>query len=219
MNAEDVQSIYAWVDTIPLSRQKKHIARDFSDGCLFAEVVHHEFPKLVELHNYVPAHSVKQKRYNWDTLQQKVLRKLHFHLDQKIIEDCVKSTPGAIELILFKFRQHISDKSAMTRQNTAPQTLISSGSKPMFSTKTKTPIQSSSPVSMRKPEVFNDNAFDQAIIDAELEHKERVIGDLTQKNEVLKLKIEKLEQLVEIKDSRIQALSSNLEKLLGKVQD
>ena len=24
--------IYAWIDTIPLSRQKKNIARDFSDG-------------------------------------------------------------------------------------------------------------------------------------------------------------------------------------------
>ena len=40
------------VDTINLSRPKKHIARDFADGVLMAEVVHHYLPKLVELHNY-----------------------------------------------------------------------------------------------------------------------------------------------------------------------
>ena len=30
---EDVQRVYQWLDSIPLSRPKKNIARDFSDGC------------------------------------------------------------------------------------------------------------------------------------------------------------------------------------------
>lgn len=29
---EDLQKIYVWVDSIPLSRPKRNIARDFSDG-------------------------------------------------------------------------------------------------------------------------------------------------------------------------------------------
>ena len=29
---EDLQELYLWVDSIPLSRPKKNIARDFSDG-------------------------------------------------------------------------------------------------------------------------------------------------------------------------------------------
>ena len=37
-----------------------------------AEIVHHYFPKLVELHNYSPAHNSVQKMYNWTTLNQKV---------------------------------------------------------------------------------------------------------------------------------------------------
>ena len=99
---EELQDLYMWVDGIPLSRPKKNIARDFSDGgepisrvsqldslrrppshpgsqgevclkavplytalkllltqmacsaptVLMAEVVHHFFPRLVELHNY-----------------------------------------------------------------------------------------------------------------------------------------------------------------------
>lgn len=37
-----------------------------------AEIVAHYFPKLVELHNYSPAHNSVQKMYNWGTLNQKV---------------------------------------------------------------------------------------------------------------------------------------------------
>jgi hypothetical protein len=39
---------YPQVDEIPLSRPKRSITRDFSDGVLMAELVHHYFPKLVE---------------------------------------------------------------------------------------------------------------------------------------------------------------------------
>jgi len=37
LTAEELQSVYTWVDGIPLSRPKKNIARDFTDGgvCLF----------------------------------------------------------------------------------------------------------------------------------------------------------------------------------------
>lgn len=42
---------------------------------LMAELVHHYFPKLVELHNYSAAHNSMQKAYNWSTLNQKVRRR------------------------------------------------------------------------------------------------------------------------------------------------
>ena len=32
LNEEEMQLIYNWVDEIPLSRPKRNIARDFSDG-------------------------------------------------------------------------------------------------------------------------------------------------------------------------------------------
>jgi len=76
MTEEDLQTVYNWVDSIPLSRPKRNIARDFSDGCLVAEVVKHYIPKLVELHNYSAAHSQSQKMYNWNTLNLKVFKKL-----------------------------------------------------------------------------------------------------------------------------------------------
>jgi CH-like domain in sperm protein len=35
---EDLQKLYAWIDEIPLTRPKRNIGRDFSDGVLAAEV-------------------------------------------------------------------------------------------------------------------------------------------------------------------------------------
>ena len=35
---EQLRAIYAWIDAIPLSRPKRNIARDFSDGVMLAEV-------------------------------------------------------------------------------------------------------------------------------------------------------------------------------------
>ena len=71
MDDAELQRLYAWVDEIPLSRPKRNIARDFADGVLVAEVCHHYFPRLVDLHNYPPANSMQQKLYNWDTLNSR----------------------------------------------------------------------------------------------------------------------------------------------------
>jgi hypothetical protein len=76
-NTEDneIMFIYEWVDSVSLSRPKKNIARDFSDGgtinfdlVLCAEIIKSCAPKLVEIHNYPTAHSTHQKKANWTTL-------------------------------------------------------------------------------------------------------------------------------------------------------
>ena len=70
LTEEELNQIYNWVDEISLTRPKKNIARDFADGVLTAEIVAHYIPKIVEVHNYVPAHSTNQKLYNWNTLNR-----------------------------------------------------------------------------------------------------------------------------------------------------
>ena len=49
LTEEQLRALFAWIDAIPLSRPKRNIARDFSDGVLIAEVIHAYFPQLVEL--------------------------------------------------------------------------------------------------------------------------------------------------------------------------
>ena len=102
-----MQAIYNWVDEIPLSRPKRNIARDFSDGVLLAEIVKHHLPKLVDMHNYSQAHSVSQKTYNWNTLNVKVFKKLGLNLSKKEIESIVNMEPDAIEKVLLALKYHV----------------------------------------------------------------------------------------------------------------
>lgn len=85
---EAMDEVHKWVDSIPLSRPKRNIARDFADGVLVAEVISHYHPSLVELHNYPSSSSFSQKMYNWDTLNGKVFKKLGFCLNTQDMEDC-----------------------------------------------------------------------------------------------------------------------------------
>ena len=39
LSDEDLLVLYEWIDSIPLSREKKNIARDFCDGVLTAEII------------------------------------------------------------------------------------------------------------------------------------------------------------------------------------
>ena len=113
---DELNQIYNWVDEIPLSRPKKNIARDFSDGVLVAEIVHHFLPKFVEIHNYSPAHSSTQKNYNWNTLNrkkmricdflknhvflEKVFKKIGFQLSKNDVDHVINCVPDAIERVL-----------------------------------------------------------------------------------------------------------------------
>ena len=112
---DDLQAIYNWVDEIPLSRPKRNIARDFSDGVLLAEIIKHTLPKLVDMHNYSQAHSVSQKSYNWNTLNVKVLKKLGLNLTKKEIDAVVNMEPDAIEKVLIAAKYHVEQYVANKR--------------------------------------------------------------------------------------------------------
>lgn len=112
---DDYQAVYKWVDEIPLTRPKKNISRDFADGVLLAEVLHHFCPRLVEMHNYSAANSYAQKSYNWATLNNKVMRKLGIQLQQQDIEDIIKAVPGAIEAALKTVMDRLAKKPQQSR--------------------------------------------------------------------------------------------------------
>eukprot|EP00197_Chlamydomonas_leiostraca_P003707 CAMPEP_0202862740 /NCGR_PEP_ID=MMETSP1391-20130828/3672_1 /ASSEMBLY_ACC=CAM_ASM_000867 /TAXON_ID=1034604 /ORGANISM="Chlamydomonas leiostraca, Strain SAG 11-49" /LENGTH=254 /DNA_ID=CAMNT_0049542315 /DNA_START=101 /DNA_END=865 /DNA_ORIENTATION=- len=100
VSEQELQGLYTWVDEIPLSRPKRNIARDFSDGVLMAEIVHHYFPKMVELHNYSSANGTTQKLYNWNTLNNKVFKRMGFTIAKQDFEAVSNCQPGAIERVL-----------------------------------------------------------------------------------------------------------------------
>ena len=102
LSDEDLLTLYEWIDSIPLSRDKKNIARDFCDGVLMAEIMKHYYPKLVDIYNYPEANSTQLKLTNWNTLCLKVFRKIGFSLTKNELENVVNSKPKAIENVLWR---------------------------------------------------------------------------------------------------------------------
>ncbi len=207
LDDEQLRTLYAWIDQIPLSRPKKSISRDFSDGVLMAEIIAAYFPSLVELHNYTPAHSVKQKIYNFETLNQKVLRKLGYVLTRSTIEDVVNCKPLAVEHVLnqlqLKMAKYKEKKSKMQPEMNSP---VSNSNMNKY----KSPSSPTPPAAMKQGEnPYNMGRNVRAYIDEEiLYEKDRQIQDLQETVKILELKVSKLEQLVRLKDNKIQKLSS-----------
>lgn len=68
---------------------------------LLAELIAQHHPKLVDLHHYVRASSLQNKRHNWHHLRRKVLSnpKIDLHLSDELIEMIIESKPGAIDKV------------------------------------------------------------------------------------------------------------------------
>ena len=113
---EDLLDLYEWIDSIPLSREKKNIARDFCDGVLTAEIMKHYYPKMVDLHNYPEASSTQLKLSNWNTLCLKVFRKIGFSLSTEELNNVVNSKPKAIEQVLWRLYNKLVAKKKITKK-------------------------------------------------------------------------------------------------------
>ena len=114
MNDDQMVLVFEWIDSIPLSREKKNINRDFCDGLLLAEIIKYYHPKLVEVHNYPSASSTKQKLSNWNTLNLKVLKKIKLSITQDEILDIINCKPKVIEKLLLRLYYILVKKDTTT---------------------------------------------------------------------------------------------------------
>ncbi|XP_029926962.1 sperm flagellar protein 1 [Myripristis murdjan] len=207
LNEEQLQDLYAWIDKIPLSRPKRHITRDFSDGVMAAEVVKHFFPKLVELHNYSPASSTQQKISNWSTLNRKVFSKLNFHVAEETVKRIVLSTPGVIEPVLCALRDKIDKKLERTVDNMLDLEYYDTKNQEIPHTGTANKPQ---------PTLYFTSDMDPAVYQI-LQEKEQALMALQETVEILQMKVSRLEHLVYLKDMRIADLTRHLETYKAKV--
>lgn len=218
---EQLRALYAWIDAIPLSRPKKNITRDFSDGLLFAEVIHAYFPHLVEIHNYVPANSLKQKHYNFDTLNQKVLRKIGYVIPRETIDDIVCCRPGAVEFVLHTLQYKMAKyREKKSNQNTSHGSMNSSGGVENKVEVSEVQINKSN---SNAPQIHNLNHQESYskltlhevsqqmsnVNDEIIKEQAKEIRELKETIDILELKIGKLEQLVRLKDNKIEKLISS----------
>ena len=111
------------VDSFDLSRPKRNITRDFSDGQLVAEIVYHYLPKVVNLHSFVKANSSKNKKKNWKVLTTKVFPKMGFKASQADINNVINSKRMAAENFLSVLRNKLESTERVDLFATANQPL------------------------------------------------------------------------------------------------
>ena len=208
---EELHGLYQWVDEIPLSRPKRNIARDFSDGVLVAELVYHYLPRLIDLHNYSNASGVTQKLYNWQTLNDKVFRRLGFSLGQRERENTANCKPGAIERVLKLVKVKIARHRARQGDGGGAEGAAFSAGEPA---KRSEPQGAPRSAPKRGALAGAGNGHGQGHRHGSpggAGGEDPTLAELKQINEILETKVRKLEQLVRLKDAKIQTLSARLE--------
>ena len=191
--------IYEWVDSIPLSRQKKNISRDFNDAVLLAEMIKYHYPRLVDLHNHPSASSTKAKLVNWETLNKKVLKKLGVKITKNEINDIINSKPNAIENLLGRLYHVIHG---------LPQESTNSKKNENFSQHNNNNVLRNKPMNHMNENIINNeegnelmnaiNEKDQEIANLKeyIETLEQKLKNSNEKQNQLELKIKELNALL-----------------------
>ena len=229
LDDEDLQRVYQWVDEIPLSRPKRNIARDFSDGLLTAEIVQHYFPKLIELHNYPAANSYAQKMYNWKTLNGKVFKKMGFQIQQEEMDALCNCAPQQVERTLKNLQQRMAKYGARKQageEDPPEPTGAVKPYKPPPKPEVKAPTVPRAPGAARMTKAREASGapprapgavdpsmglHDHGAHAQLLAEKDAQLHEMRETVSILEVKIQKLEQLVRLKDSKIATLQQKLQ--------
>ncbi|XP_028939025.1 sperm flagellar protein 1 [Ornithorhynchus anatinus] len=223
---EALQRLCVWLDRIPLSRPKRNLSRDFSDGVLVAEMVKFYFPRLVEMHNYVPANSLQQKLNNWGHLNRKVLSKLNFSVPKDVIQKIAQCTPGVVELVLIPLRQRLEEKQKRKKPATGPSQdlqLVPDNNNYLdvgFSQKPKDARSGPGIPDLLGAEQREGGilpGYSQALqgdssFILQMAEKDEALLACQEMVQVLQMKVRRLEHLLELKNVRIQDLTRRLQR-------
>ncbi|KAI3381956.1 hypothetical protein SNEBB_008030 [Seison nebaliae] len=225
LTERQLEDLFHWIDNIPLSRPKRKVERDFADGVMTSEIIKHFFPNIVELHNYTPANNVQQKTTNWNVLNKKVLVRLGLNMPDNLIRDIALCKPGAAEIFLYHLRQRLEETDS-------DSLLPLSTDRPKHGARDgRSEYKDSSQYGDSETQSFDSrltktnvtrshggkslNGHLKGDVVSRLEFEEKVNECLTieENNQILSAKIRRLEHLLELKDTRIEKLTKDMEKL------
>ncbi|XP_043992022.1 sperm flagellar protein 1 [Gambusia affinis] len=215
LSEKEERDTLAWLDKIPFSRHKKHISRDFSDGVMVAEVVQHYFPKIVDIHNYVTSCKTQQKLGNWNLLNKRVFSKLDFYVSEETVKKIVSSTPGVVLPVMFFLKEKIENKLA---QATQTRHYFRSQEKPFSDVEIQqaearimaqlAEMKITEPTEKPQQLMFFPEMSRLTMRQVMLE-KELQVEELQDILKILQVKVNKLEELIQLKDKRIEHLTSS----------
>jgi len=171
------------------------------------------------LHNYSAANSVSQKLYNWNTMNQKVLKRIDIELSAKDIDAMVNCEPGRIERLLKLVQDKVEQKKANKllkeqQRKLEEEAALRAANKSISQTSDKTMISTN----IRMPERGNDSIphtkafYLDPYVQTLLDKKDQTIKELQEHVAALEAKVNKYDQLVKVKDSKITKLSAQLQR-------
>ncbi|XP_072799980.1 sperm flagellar protein 1 isoform X2 [Vicugna pacos] len=222
VDEEALHQLYLWVDNIPLSRPKRNLSRDFSDG----EVIKFYFPKMVEMHNYVPANSLQQKLSNWSHLNRKVLNKLNFSVPEDVMRKIAQCAPGVVELVLIPLRQRLEERQRRRKQgaNSLQELALQDGTEYMdvglsqkargeaaLDPQGRGQLRVDHQPAPRPPGYSQALQGDPSFI-LQIAEKEQELLASQETVQVLQMKVKRLEHLLQLKNVRIEDLSRRLQQ-------
>ncbi|KFV10191.1 Sperm flagellar protein 1, partial [Tauraco erythrolophus] len=200
---------------------------------LAAEVVKFFFPAMVQLHSYVPASSTPQKLANWGHLNRKVLSKLEFSIPDDVILQVVRCQPGAVEQVLLLLQQKIKEKQKQSKVVPGPGQgrgawgngghpvhwvlLVGAMAKGLEGGEGDPAFGWSKPPTPMLPRVMKSHhggaqpPLGDAAIRQQLAEREEALLLAQETIQILQLKMGRLEQLVHLKNVRIDDLSRRLQ--------
>ncbi|XP_058535558.1 sperm flagellar protein 1 [Ochotona princeps] len=221
VDEEALHQLYLWVDNIPLSRPKRNLSRDFSDGVLVAEVIKFYFPKMVEMHNYVPANSLQQKLSNWGHLNRKVLHKLNFSVPDDVMRKIAQCAPGVVELVLIPLRQRLEERQRRRKQGSgslqelAPQdgsSYMDVGLSQKAQRESVADPQGGAQLRGTQPPGQGQALQSNPNFVLQIAEKEQELLASQETVQVLQMKVRRLEHLLQLKNVRIEDLSRRLQQ-------
>ncbi|CAF0722783.1 unnamed protein product [Brachionus calyciflorus] len=214
-----LQDLYAWIDQIPLSRPKRRIERDFSDGVMVAELVKYYFPNWVELHNYAQANNTQQKMINWGLLNRKVFSRFGLNVPEHVIRGISLGKNGLVETFLYNLRIKIDDYLYGMENNTSDPEYrnLFRANKQMNPSPRVGARQNEDLNYQVPPKLPTVTKAKQAITGDSVprllyEEKEQECIAKDEQLQILNAKIRRLEHLLHLKDVRLQDLTEKLEK-------
>lgn len=211
VTTEQRQEVLEWLNKLDLPKHSTFIHRDFADATLLARLIKLYLPNLVELHNYQSAVGVPKKLENWTTLNAKVLKKLDIRVTNKDLQELASAKPGMIEALLYKLRQRFDD---MARSSAGPAPEEQPNDRPLKPMKEVSyniydelvEVSNVQPGKSGKP-AGDTQGCEQCA------EKDEQIADLQAEVELLEEKVDKLQQLVRLKDGKNKALMQQVEQL------
>ncbi|XP_038152272.1 sperm flagellar protein 1 [Cyprinodon tularosa] len=228
LSDEEQRQLLAWVDKIPFSRPKRNIIRDFSDGVMIAEIIQHFSPKFVDLHNYSSCCKIQQKLSNWSLLNKRVFPKLDIYVPEETVKKIVVSTPGVIIPVLNILKKKIEEKREQTTNNSPQYFYTGSQEKHLSDLEIQRAeariVAQLEEIKIPESKLKEKNVTFYTEMDSKmmlrqvLMEKELQIQDLQETVKVLQVKVSKLEDLVALKDRRIEQLTCLPEVYKTKLQ-